>query len=360
MCVVEIFRGTCFQARTYVVDALKKGAALLVCANAGRPCGKTNKDGKFVVSEEKLQEEEASCEIFKIKGRSFVENVLFRSWGLLGDGETMTHQGFDYTICPMSDYSLVLASFLAGDTHYIFVVAPNAGTAGHVGGSMRRTASTAVRAPENYLVFREGVKFAVIGFLIACIGLDAVPIVTMIGCGIYAGVHKIRINEEFHTIVEEVLRMLYNGVPIGSNFGLVLVPEGKDAKTSNDRTTCEYGSKCTRKNPDHIAQYHSVSNARPALPQARPAGVSEESSVCVYGSNCTRMNPDHIMRCHTAAAPMQPTVQRAPNMSVCAHGKECYRTNQAHVNEYHQGRTPASRGIVRASTVARCPYGDSC
>lgn len=420
MCKVERFPGTCFQARKYVVDVLGLFAILLVCANAGQPGGGTNNAGKFVVPKKKPQEEEVFCEIDERKGRSFVENVLFRLWGLLGDGKTITHQGIDYTTCPMSDYSLVLASFRAGDTHYIFVAAPNASTGGRVGGSMQRTASTAAR--DDYYVFREGVKFAVMGFLLGCIGLDAVPIVTMIGCGIYAGQeHKKHINEEFYTIVEEVLRMLYNGVPIGSNFGLVLVPEGKDAKTSNDRATCEYGSKCTRKNPAHIAQYHPVSNACFALPQARPAGVSEESSVCVYGSNCTRINPDHIMRCH--AAPMQSTAQRVTNGAVCEYGKGCYRTSQVHVDEchqgvpprmrnsqrrfeekvhphgdrsyttaapmqsaaqrmfnrdvceygegcyqtntehvatYHQGRTPASRGVVRASTVARCKYGDSC
>ena len=86
----------------------------------------------------------------------------------------------------------------------VFVGGPNAGASNRSEGSMARTLNK--RSVHDYDFFKDCVKVALReGFDVMIQEGFKVAIVARISCGIYAGVHKERINEEFVAIVDSIL-----------------------------------------------------------------------------------------------------------------------------------------------------------
>ena len=215
-------------------DEWSKGqmVGLMIAANSGRVLGALgHPQGKGVVpgkvhGDHKTQEEDVGsiwlCAQagLNIGNQSQLFNAtIARRWGMAADKGTMTVQDVDYTSTNNpSDWgdAWSLPGELArtfkhaqkGMLKYpavlVWVAGPNAGAVGRPGGSMARTLS--LRAQKNYPFLRDGVKAAMRA------GLDSmadkgvtVAILAGVSTGIYAGPHKKQINEEFPTIVDELL-----------------------------------------------------------------------------------------------------------------------------------------------------------
>ncbi len=379
MCPVLIDAGNCFDARTKAVrDGLRP--ATLVAANGGLPGGGTNKNGKYVESGNPQQEEASMKKLIEelnanTDGKTYVEQYLMPRWGLYETG-TDTIQGINYTTCDPKAHSRVLADVETHVGFWTFVAAPNASGAGKPGNSMRRTRSD--KAARNFSFHREGVKQSVIGFLAACADKKnrrVLPIICLIGCGVYAGVHKKRITECFPFIVNEALHTIHNGALLGTYFVKVVIATNEDAKSGSTTATpaasegqCQYGAKCTRQNPDHIARFHSEKKGGGivSLPQSARGGSS-----CTYGDSCYRTNPDHIAQCHHGLSlhqrqqhqphqPHQPHRMEA-NTTPCQvsfattareYGGRCYRTDPEHVRDCHGGVQPDMRGVSKPPAQA--------
>jgi len=86
----------------------------------------------------------------------------------------------------------------------VFVGGPNAGASNRSEGSMARTLNK--RSVDDYDFFKDCVKVALReGFDVMIQEGFEVAIVARISCGIYAGGHKERINDEFVAIVDSIL-----------------------------------------------------------------------------------------------------------------------------------------------------------
>jgi len=110
--------------------------------------------------------------------------------------------------------------------------------------------------------------------------------------------------------------------------------------TQGPKPDCKYGSKCYRKNPEHLADYNHphdpLSHVVSGLQRTKLYdGSSDDDSdstdsrpLCQYGQNCYRTNPDHLMR-------FRHTGDDRPQ---CEFGQNCYRQNPDHFAQYsHSG-----------------------
>jgi hypothetical protein len=174
--------------------------------------------------------------------RLFRATIAHR-WGLrfIDDGNsTATIQGVDYTTTTKAaeygdawvvrDAKLRLTNEKQKWTDestkatLVFVSGPNASNGGTNEGSMKRTRN--VLACTSYEFFRSCVTVAIRAGLDAMISEKVkIALVARISCGIYAGEHKKRINEELLEIVQEILNEYKDGKARGDHFHEVIIPK---------------------------------------------------------------------------------------------------------------------------------------
>ena len=213
----------------------------MIAGNSGRPaggCGDRNRVQK-IHAHHRTQEEDVFSSWMLTECTSgargefdqLFQHTIAQRWGLAdqrpNSTDTRTVQGVDYvhTQNP-NDYgdawvvrnAKVCAKVWQDQDHrgYVFdtsatapctltfVAGPNAGKPFRKEGSMARTKN--IVASRNYSFFQECVRVALRAGLDAmiCENVD-VALVTRLSCGVYAGVHKHRINGEFLQLVNAVL-----------------------------------------------------------------------------------------------------------------------------------------------------------
>lgn len=228
---------------------------LMVAANSGRPGGACGGRGKVMQIHPRhtTQEEDivANWMLTEAGRCQRMQNKLFNStidqrWGLEEvEGEsTATFQGVDYmrTLDPLdyADAWVVRGALVSAKTAeptfdvarkapcvLVFVAGPNAGASGLSTGSTARTKNAGASRASAYGFFREALKAGLRAGLeaMAAEGVD-VALVARVSCGIYAGVHRGRINDEFVDVVNELLQEPIRGTDVlrGRCFARVIVP----------------------------------------------------------------------------------------------------------------------------------------
>lgn len=225
-----------------------KKVGLMVAANSGRPCGACGDKYKLVKihSGHNTQEEDvvSNCMMTMFPGDPEAQNDWYRAtvcgeWGMetLNVCSVRTKQGVDYVKAKEPKYysdayttpATVSANYddKMTDVTLVFSAGPNAGARGSLTGSMTRTLNKIASQKHNYAFFRECVKEAVRTGLDAMVGEGCtVALVARLSCGIYAGPHKKRINEEFETLVNEILaEEVIPGRTRSTFFEYVLIPD---------------------------------------------------------------------------------------------------------------------------------------
>ena len=215
---------------------------VMICANSGLPCGalmNTHEKQESITAEDlkmKTQEESIMANVLLTEcGTSLEKQKPFfdsfkGAWGLQRrdsvDGDT--HQGIDFrTTKSVHDYnqayvaqgcqiSALRRSPVGFDLQeaypitLVFADSVNAGASNTPTGSMARTLN--VRATQEYDFFRECVKTKLRASLDAMVAAgNTHALVGRLSCGIYAGKHQKRINEDFENILKEVLSEKVNG-----------------------------------------------------------------------------------------------------------------------------------------------------
>ena len=208
---------------------------VMVAANSGRPGGACGARGsvRSVHCGHRTQEEDVFSNWLLSTAGSGVEaqNALFQStidvaWGLrkLKSCDHLTFQGVDYVnatdarcfadawvvnegqVCVKSQTPKAFHPQKCAPVVLVFSAGPNAGACGSKEGSMCRTLNTMACNEDNYDFFRGCVKEAVRTGLDAMMGAGCdVALVARLSCGIYAGPHRDRINQEFVALVDELL-----------------------------------------------------------------------------------------------------------------------------------------------------------
>jgi hypothetical protein len=208
---------------------------LMIAGNSGRPAGGVGigltsiptVDGDVVArgmrGELKTQEESVVAAWLDSEAgprdtrgpRTEAWSRVFRSticglWGQREAGSADTVQGIDYAgTSDPRDYAhaWVVRDALVGRrvATLVFVAGPNAnGRIGRAGGSMQATLNK--RAERSYGFFRAAVEMSVRAGLLA-MRKEGVThaLVALVSCGIYAGRHERKINDEFAMLVQGVV-----------------------------------------------------------------------------------------------------------------------------------------------------------
>jgi hypothetical protein len=231
----------------------------MVAGNGGRPGGAVgdweNGTAQEVHANHATQEEDivsAWLSRYSSAERNEIyKNCLHQKWGLTDPTETSTstYQGVDYTddtnrasmyadawvvedveVCTKKRISNTPAAVKVKifntdelvKAALVFVAGPNSVVVNGSTGSTTRTLNP--RARDNYRYFKEGVRQAVRTGLNAMIvaGLD-VAYVARVSGGIYAGDWKYKINEDFVTLLNGLLREKINTVERGRYFKKVFL-----------------------------------------------------------------------------------------------------------------------------------------
>lgn len=241
--------------------ALRLG--VMVAANSGRPAGAVGgiTGADKVHPGHRTQEEDIVSNWLSTESNGDSEgqddlylHTIYQAWGLctpIGSTDTATIQGVDYvhatnptvyadawvvqqaklsakTRDPLHDGEWMFDVSRSFPAALVFVAGPNAGNRGTAQGSMSRTCSlqAALRTKYGYDFFERGVKEALRTGLdaMAAEGVD-VALLAKISCGIYAGPHKRRINNNFRRVVDEVLGEKVCGLHTrGEYFERVIIP----------------------------------------------------------------------------------------------------------------------------------------
>jgi hypothetical protein len=289
---------------------------ILVLGNAGRAGGALTRSQITYAAarafiDAQTQEEAFYAWAIFLYGLDKVKDLLRRFndfYGMFPGAWSHTKQGINYvdSVDPM-DYAFVCrASIGGGGVNVIVTFAPNASTGGNHNGTMKRTASHEAR--HNYVFFVECIMFALYFSCVAAVKQGVKYfVVSPLGCGVYAGIHRKKIRKEFPRILEIVLNMPYthdDGTHgrICDFFRKVILAwpmRNGDGRGSGGGQNgwCAHGPNCYRQNPGHIAQYHPPGH-HPA-PKPRSDGKAQgQNGGCVHGSNCYRKNPEHLAQCH--------------------------------------------------------------
>ena len=228
---------------------------VMVAANSGRPGGACGARASVssVHCRHRTQEEDVFSNWLVSTAGSDVnaQNALFQStidvaWGLckLTSCDHRTFQGVDYVnaadarcfadawvvnkgkVCVKSQTPKAFHPKKCAPVVLVFSAGPNAGARGSKEGSMCRTLNKMACNADNYDFFRECVKEAVRTGLDAMVGAGCdVALVARLSCGIYAGPHRDRINQEFVPLVDELLgEEVVAGRTRSTYFRLVDVP----------------------------------------------------------------------------------------------------------------------------------------
>ena len=207
---------------------------VMVAGNSGRPAGAVGGQYRLVLGKihhkHKTQEEDiisgwliAECGKNNVqKQNSVYMSTICGKWGMIQPNSTSvkTIQGVDYTngtdpmmyadawtvrnakLCEKSNDFVTRNQYPAT---LVFVAGPNAGAKGTPRGSMVRTLNK--HAERDYNFFENGVAYAI------RTGLDAmvyegvtVALIAKVSCGIYAGVHKKKINQRLPTLLQKILQ----------------------------------------------------------------------------------------------------------------------------------------------------------
>lgn len=244
---------------------------VMVAANSGRPCGACGMRGRLrtIHPNHGTQEEDmvSNWMLTEAGSSRHKQDELFRStinerWGMKNvDGDDpFTIQEIDYTAAntpeAYADTWLVRQARLSvkeplfyrnwhkyNDEQYsryifdysrsfectlFFCAGPNAkGRNKRSSGSMARTFNK--KAARNYRFFWNCVKVALRTALDAMIseGIE-VAVLAKISCGLYSGEHFRKINRDFPTLVELVLKEPFRGLTRGHYFHRVILPELKE------------------------------------------------------------------------------------------------------------------------------------
>lgn len=233
---------TSLAVRLYENNTDLPHIGIMIAGNAGRPCGAcggvNGRIQKLHAGHRTQEEDVISCWFLTECQGSKQYNQLYQDtldglWGLVDrtgtSQDTKTIQGIDYVHSTCSkDYAKAWyvrycsVSRKLWDSRrrrykydlkgarapcdLIFVAGPNAGASNHPTGSTARTKSVHASSKHEYVFFKESVKCAVRTGLDAMIEVECdIALVTMVSCGIYAGPHRERINNEFIGMVNDLL-----------------------------------------------------------------------------------------------------------------------------------------------------------
>ncbi|KAL8173331.1 UNVERIFIED_CONTAM: hypothetical protein K2H54_045822 [Gekko kuhli] len=87
------------------------------------------------------------------------------------------------------------------------------------------------------------------------------------------------------------------------------VPQSSNV-TKHERTPCQYGSNCYRKNPVHFQQFSHPGDGDYRDPEAVAAADNDQRPECPYGTACYRKNPQHKKE-YKHTAPPEPDRRQA-------------------------------------------------
>ena len=231
---------------------------VMIAANSGLPGGAlgqsghkiTSKDLSMTTQEESIWANAAltSSQDGHITPEQFHHQTIEGKWGLLDTKGTMTKQGIDFTTTTNAvDYNQV---YLLKGCHLskintntakekdilknakyevVFAFADSVNANKEIGtpqGTMQRTLNK--QAINNYDFFRECIKNKLRSALdgMASQGVTH-PLVARLSCGIYAGIHKDRITNDFNNLLQEILEESVgpNGEKRAQYFVDIIIPD---------------------------------------------------------------------------------------------------------------------------------------